>query len=861
MSLASTFIHRPLAGTVVHTRNKPAAALLVLVLTLAYGSETRAQVGYCTPALGEAYLDANNVRARILNNGNLFWRGDPSVYEVPDGDGTHAVYTSGIWVGGYVGGQLRVAAARYVNFQFWAGPLDDDAAPPANCREYDRLFKVSVDDIEEYEATGAATQDMLDWPTGLGAPTLAPPGNGLDDDGDGTVDEEGEEVPFDIGVPLMQRVNRKIDLVAGERPALLGDQSIWWIMNDRGNEHRADGSDTPPIGLEVHAMAFAFNTDGDLGNTTFYKYNLYLKGTGPATDMYIGLFSDPDLGNYKDDWVGSDTVRSMGFVWNADNDDEGSDGYGVPPALGYDFLQGPLVPSPGDTAYVSGEPRPDSRNLKMTGFVYFNNLIDSTDATGDPRNGEGYYNYLSGKWRDGQPITFGGNGRDFSNDPAHFIFPGDPGESNAACQYWSECNSDGLGTNIRPSDRRFVMSSGPFTMNPGEVQQIVFGIIWARGRDNFDSVQELKRADDAVQGAYDIQFRHLSAKTEFTDFLTVANAAGRLDPPEPASLPSAGFPSSLGLGAPSRGRQQQDSNARWIFSAGASHGSFGPVWDKDSFLGRATRLGETLANLGTNDYEMRFTDRCSNGIDGSIEPTDCLGWRRYSDGALIEVPFELWDIGAGTPDDENDDIRLVPGICDTGTCQGGAVHGVFDIGRDHPVSDDDNDPATDWIDWLMPEDMSPGASGYEMFVAGEASYAFEILARTVLVSLDGGAAPPYVSDMPEPGTVFRIVTTNPDITGLEDDVSEAPNEIYLLPNYPNPFNPRTNIWFALPRASHARVTVFNVLAQRVATLVDGHLAGGFHSVRFEADGLASGLYFYHLEFQGSRLSGKMLLMK
>ncbi|MDE2826463.1 MAG: hypothetical protein OXL40_04015, partial [Bacteroidota bacterium] len=155
--------------------------------------------------------------------------------------------------------------------------------------------------IQDYEATGVTTPDLRDWPTGLGAPTYAPPGNGVDDDGDGETDEAGETI-FVLSQPLAQRVNRVIDLAAGERPAILGDQSIWWIMNDRGNEHR--GAESPPIGLEVHATAFAFRTAGDIGNATFYKVDLYYKGNQPFTDVHLAIFSDPDLGNFQDDWVG-----------------------------------------------------------------------------------------------------------------------------------------------------------------------------------------------------------------------------------------------------------------------------------------------------------------------------------------------------------------------------------------------------------------------------------------------------------------------------------------------------------------------------------------------------------------------------
>ncbi|MFQ5570308.1 MAG: hypothetical protein ACE5G0_11575 [Rhodothermales bacterium] len=455
---------------------------LLLAFLLGLATEAQAQTGSCQPALGEAFLDINNVRARILNNGNLFWRGSPHVYEVPKGGHSNAIFASGIWLGGTVGGQLRVAASRYGPYEFWAGPLDESGNPPTSCSDFDHVFKVNRADIEEYEATGVTTPDLRNWPTGLGAPTT---------DADGNMIEILDQ-------PLSQRINRTIDLAAGERPAILGDQSLWWVMNDRGNTH--DATDAPPLGVEVHVMAFAFNTSGAIGNTTFYKYNIFYKGDVPLDNTYIGLFSDPDLGNFQDDYVGSNPELGVGYVYNADDDDEGGEGYGpAPPAAGYDFFQGPIVPSPGDSAMVDGNFVHDFANLDMTSFVFYNN---GGGVTEDPRTAADYYNYMQANWKDGKHITFGGNGRDFSEDPTNFMYPGNP----AAGEFWSEVNSDGNGTAIEPADRRFVMSSGPFTINPGDFQQVVFGIVWARGADHLDSVTEMFKADQLAQAAFDVNF-------------------------------------------------------------------------------------------------------------------------------------------------------------------------------------------------------------------------------------------------------------------------------------------------------------------------------------------------------------------
>ncbi|GIV57429.1 MAG: hypothetical protein KatS3mg042_0342 [Rhodothermaceae bacterium] len=485
--------------------------LLLLAVLLGAPLPGMAQVtGDCDQSIGESTLDINNVRARILNNGNLFWRGDPHVYEVPKGGGVNAIFASGIWVGGLIDGQLHLAGSTYGPYEFWPGPLDDNGNPPDDCNAFDRIYKVSKEDVVAFEGSGIASNDLLEWPTGLGAPTFYE----VDTDTgltrvdivlqpDGSLDhivkrDDGtEEVLQTEALSFEERKARLINLGAGERPAILGDQMLWWVMNDRGNVHgRTNGL---PIGLEVHGTVFAFNTAGAIGNTTFYKYRFFYKGDVPLTQTYMGIFVDPDLGNFDDDYVGSDTTLGLGFVYNADNDDEG--GYGAnPPALGYDFFQGPLVNDDGIDNDEDGEVDEADERLQMTSFVFYNN--GGCSDTCDPSTAEEYYNYMRALWKDGVPITFGGDGRNFSQIPTKFMFPGDP-ESGA---FWSELNSDGANTAIAPADRRFVMSTGPFTIKPGDEQEIVFGIVWSRGANNLNSVTKLKEDDALAQAVFDIDF-------------------------------------------------------------------------------------------------------------------------------------------------------------------------------------------------------------------------------------------------------------------------------------------------------------------------------------------------------------------
>jgi hypothetical protein len=98
-------------------------------------------------------------------------------------------------------------------------------------------------------------------------------------------------------------------------------------------------------------------------------------------------------------------------------------------------------------------------------------------------------------------------------------------------------------------------------------------------------------------------------------------------------------------------------------------------------------------------------------------------------------------------------------------------------------------------------------------------------------------------------------------TAIEREGEGIPTNFTLEQNYPNPFNPATKISFSLTESGVATLNVYDVYGRLVRTLVDEHLAAGNYSTTFRADGLASGNYFYHLDFGGQRLSGKMTLLK
>ena len=107
-------------------------------------------------------------------------------------------------------------------------------------------------------------------------------------------------------------------------------------------------------------------------------------------------------------------------------------------------------------------------------------------------------------------------------------------------------------------------------------------------------------------------------------------------------------------------------------------------------------------------------------------------------------------------------------------------------------------------------------------------------------------------------TYITIINTP---TGIDGHGDVLPSEPWLAQNYPNPFNPSTTIEYIMPKNGFARLTVHNALGQEVASLLNGFQGAGRHSVRFVADALPSGVYFYRLTTSDHVSIGKMNLVK
>lgn len=108
---------------------------------------------------------------------------------------------------------------------------------------------------------------------------------------------------------------------------------------------------------------------------------------------------------------------------------------------------------------------------------------------------------------------------------------------------------------------------------------------------------------------------------------------------------------------------------------------------------------------------------------------------------------------------------------------------------------------------------------------------------------------------------FITAVEGQGIIGINEEGGVIPNKYALGQNYPNPFNPATRISFSLPQIGNIRLSVYDILGNEIAVLINEVKPAGNYSVSFEGTGLSSGIYFYKLESGDFSQTKKMLLVK
>ena len=449
--------------------------------------------------------DANQIRSWVGNNGHIVSHiptGDSGL-EWPKGSGYTAVFASGLWVAGMVDGSVRSAAAEFTS-EFQPGiiiydPVTQTSSGPDSPN--DARFQVSsIDKGDNADVTSPNyNREYSTWPAADGAP--AHDGEFFTDTNLNGVWDDGE--PWDdFDVDGIYDGPDGVMISGEDPPQMIGDQMHWFVINDAEPNTHSNLWSTEPLGIEVQTTVFGFDRADPLGNVMFLKWLVINKSGGDIDDMYLSIWSDADLGDATDDYVGCDTTLSIGYFYNGGQTDQD---YGSkPPSVGYDFFQGPIVPSVGDTALISGREIADFRNLPMTSFVYY---INGDPFLDDPETADEAYNYMQGLSVTGEVFH---ERFDETLPISRFIYPGDPNTRSGWTAY----------DDLVPGDMRGMMSSGPFDMStwidtdgdgfpqvgePG-VQEVVSAVIIAAGTNNTNAVSAMKFFDQYAQGAYDAQF-------------------------------------------------------------------------------------------------------------------------------------------------------------------------------------------------------------------------------------------------------------------------------------------------------------------------------------------------------------------
>ena len=478
----------------------------------------------CDNAVAQIDMDINNVRARLTTGGDVWWDGSDGRYVVPKTPPgvpeVSSIFAGAVWLGGRSpGGDLKTAAQQYGRgggeFDYYPGPLTRAGTTGQDtCAAWDQFFVVSGESIREVRAafqnllpgeTLSASdipEDVLGWPGfgnefffdvhGFELPTERQGLAGYwDEDLDGIYDPTQGDYPI-------------IEIRGCNETPQFPEEMTFWIYNDAGNLHR-ESNTVNQLNMEVQVQAFAYTTSDDINSMTFQRYKLINRATEDLLDTYFAMWVDPDLGCFTDDYVGCDTTRSLAYVYNEDELD-GANGCtctgGVNtycdeiPILGVDYFRGPRAPifDP-----VTGQ-QIGTEELGMSSFIYLNNcgVGDPPPATCDPNTSEEYYNYLQGRWLDGTPLYNTGNGYDQASPPAEvtrYAFSSAPNDPNG----WSMVTAD-----LPFGDRRTLQASGPFTLQPGAVNELIIGVVWVPDQTYpAPSIQRLQQADDLAQSLFD----------------------------------------------------------------------------------------------------------------------------------------------------------------------------------------------------------------------------------------------------------------------------------------------------------------------------------------------------------------------
>lgn len=416
-------------------------------------------LGIKAQELAGTQLDVNNVSATINANGRLFSTNDKG-HSVPGFEvyksGKHTLNSTSLWVSGLdAAGGIHLMAPTYGQWgsDTYAGPVSSQYNDSYDT-QWNRVWAVSRDEVDNhianYRNDGYIMPEAIaKWPANgnISQGQLAKLAPYID------IDNNGLYEP-----------------AKGDYPLIKGDEAVYFIYNDARGRHMETGG--LALGLEVHGMAYAFKTnkyDEAFNNTVFVDYELFNLSSNNYTEVYIGLFNDLDMGNPFNDYIGVDVNRNTFFAYNAKDTDNEFEGIAKDPHMSVKFL-----------------------NEGLNGFIAYDN---DWSGRGNPFAVQDYYNYLHGYWKDGMPVTFGGNGKG-GTQYARYMFPGNTDPVLGS-------NWDEKSANNKPQDRRALGIVGPFNFNAGQSRKVSLVYNFATtGRKMVKNLDKIQKAYNNQSGVF-----------------------------------------------------------------------------------------------------------------------------------------------------------------------------------------------------------------------------------------------------------------------------------------------------------------------------------------------------------------------
>lgn len=447
--------------------------------------------------LGDIYaLNINNIYMPLNRKGVLADVDVPPLGTGGQFGGHTFLFSGGFFLSGYSNGVLwanAVASATLVEDYLW-GVVDGENDPNAV------LYRVGNQD----PAFGPSWLDWIDA-VNLGA-------DFYDGDGDG------------IYNPVDKNVNGIWD-PDEDCPDLLGDEMLWCVFHDGLPVAQRRWNTTIEVGVEVRQSVFAYSSIPELQNIVFIRYRIKYVGLTPSdpevlTDVYFGVWGDPDLGTSNNDLVGCDTMLTGQYTYNWYSDPI----YGNnPPSFFVKTLNGPVTYIPGvtfidnngngiydegidtpiDSAYVHRgqvigvQIYPGATNQNLSSAIgYINGDINLQD----PNTKDEARNYMLGLTRLGDIV-----------DPCNWQYgtvQGGVDCSQINPMFWysgDRVNNYGW-INNTPKDQRQLQNVGPFTLLRDNEYEIFVAYNIGQGTDWLTSITESKNVATVSGVLYDSNF-------------------------------------------------------------------------------------------------------------------------------------------------------------------------------------------------------------------------------------------------------------------------------------------------------------------------------------------------------------------